>query len=485
MAVRAAGSRLLAGAAVLAVMLGSGAQAETLREALIAAYQSNPSLTGARAGQRAVDEGVPLAKSEGRPALFGQGSYTENVVPSSNSFLSPDRQLAGGVELSVPIYSGGAVRSAVRAAIDRVEAGRANLRATESAVFSAVVAAYMDVIRNEAVVDLNTANVNVLSVNLQATSDRFEIGDLTRTDVAQSEARLSLARADLASARANLIRARERYIELVGHAPGTLEAPPPLPGLPDSPDTAVTAALDSNPDLIAAREAAQAAKADIGSARATRLPQLDGFAQGSTVNFLDSLGSTVPGVSADQTADAAAVGVRATIPIFQGGRPGALVRRSQAQLAQAQEREIEVERNVIAQTRAAWSSWQAALQLIESSERAVSANRLSLEGVRAENTVGNRTILDILDAEQELLNTQVRLVSARRDAYVAGFTLLAAMGKAEARDLALDGGALYDPVVNYQRVKGQWLDWSDDIEPVPVATRTIDSSAQNADSSAK
>ena len=144
------------------------------------------------------------------------------------------------------------------------------------------------------------------------------------------------------------------------------------------------------------------------------------------------------------------------------------------------EQEIAVERSVIAQVRAAYASFNASLQVIESSQRAVDTNTLALEGVRAENSVGNRTILDILDAERELLNAQVQLVTARRNAYVAGFTLLAAMGRAEARDLGLDGGVLYDPEINYERVRDRINDWDSDRDPVAQSTRTVDSPAQNA-----
>ena len=171
--------------------------------------------------------------------------------------------------------------------------------------------------------------------------------------------------------------------------------------------------------------------------------------------------------------------MRATIPLFQGGLPAAQKRQAQAREGATLETEIAVERGVIAGTRAAYASWTAATEIVTSSQTAVDAATLSLEGVRAENTVGNRTILDILNAENELLNAQVQLVTARRNAYVAGFNLLAAMGKAEARDLGLDGGALYDPQTNYDRVKGAIFDWSSDPAPTARATRTVDTKAQD------
>jgi outer membrane protein len=181
-----------------------------------------------------------------------------------------------------------------------------------------------------------------------------------------------------------------------------------------------------------------------------------------------------------QTNKQVVAGATLRLPLYQGGRPGAQVRQNQALESQAIEQEIEVERSVIAQTRSAYASWQASLQSIASNQKAVDAANLSLEGVRAENSVGSRTVLDILNAEQEALNAKVQLVSARRNAYVAGFSLLAAMGHAEADDLSLETGALYDPMVNYERVKDKWFDWDFDPAPKPQATRTVDTPAQNA-----
>lgn len=461
-------------------LFAAPAQADDLRQALVSAYSTNPTLQAARANQRATDETVPIEKAAGRPSVSVQPQYTEYVKRSASSFIAPERQLSVNASLAVPIYSGGAVRNAVRAAETRVEAGQADLRGTESSVFSQVVAAYMDVISNEAVVGLNRNNIEVLDVNLQATSDRFEIGDLTRTDVAQSQARLALARGDTRSAEANLIEARERYIRLVGNPPGALEPPPPLPGLPSTPQEAVTIALENNPDVLSARERSRAAGFDIDVAGAGRLPRVEVFSNGGYQDYLGSISTAnIPGLVVNQTDTTAQVGVRASIPIFQGGRPAAQRRQAQARAGAALETEIETERDVIAQVRSAFSSWQAANEIITVSQTAVDAATLSLEGVRAENSVGNRTILDILDAEQELLNSRVRLVTARRNAYVAGFTLLAAMGRAEARDLGLEGGPLYDPETNYKRVRGKWFDWDDDPDPVPQSTRTVDTPAQS------
>lgn len=459
----------------LSTVLASPAWAGTLQEALAKAYRSNPTLTATRAGLQATDESVQVAKADGRPNIDATGTFTESILKPTISFTAQQRSLSANATATVPIYSGGAVRNAIKGAKVRVEAGRANLRGTEATVFANVVAAYMDVIRDSAIVSLNMANVNVLEVNLQATNDRFEVGDLTRTDLAQSESRLALARSDLQTAQANLITSRENYIALVGEAPDNLEPPPALPGLPATPEDAVRVALADNPDILAAQKTRDAAAYDTKVAKAGVAPRLSGFVQGAYTNFLDTLPN-----SPEQLNKTAAAGVQVTLPLYQGGRPGAQVRRNQALESQAIEQAIGTERSVIAQTRAAYASWQASLQTIESSQKAVDAAALSLEGVRAENSVGSRTILDILNAEQESLNARVSLVSARRNAYVAGFSLLAAMGHAEADDLGLESGALYDPVVHYDHVKGKLFDWDFGHKPQPVATRTVDTPTQNA-----
>ncbi|MES2303407.1 MAG: TolC family outer membrane protein [Pseudomonadota bacterium] len=467
---------LTASAAVLAA---SPAMADDLREALASAYNTNPSLQAARANQRATDEGVPLARANALPSLSGSASYTEFLKKSANSFTAPDRAVSADLSLGLPVYAGGSIKNSIRAARTRVEAGQEDLRATESGVFSQVVAAYMDVIRDSAIVGLNRNNVEVLEVNLKATSDRFEIGDLTRTDVAQSNSRLALARADLRSSEGNLVASRERYIQVVGKAPVDLQPPPPLPGLPATPDDAVNFALENNPDLLASRERSKAAGFDVRVADAAKLPRVSLFSGGNYTNYLNTLGGSSAGVFTQKQTTAQA-GVSLSIPLYQGGAPAAQTRQAQARESATLEQEIAVERDVIATVRSSYASWKAANDIIAMNQTAVDAAALSLEGVRAENTVGNRTILNILDAEQELLRAQVQLVAARRNAYVAGFNLLAAMGNADAKDIGLDGGALYDPQVNFDRVKGRIFDWDRDPDPKAVSTRTVDTPAQDA-----
>lgn len=465
---------IASGALIMASLLGTApAAADTLREALSQAYATNPDMLAARARQRQIDETVPIAKAQGRLGVSADSTYIENVKSSSGASLaSPDRQLSAGVNAELPIYQGGGVRNAVQAAKTRVEAGRADLRATEASIFTDVVAAYMDVIRDSAIVELNANQVSVLETNLRASKDRFEVGDLTRTDVAQSEARLSQARSQLEAAQARLVASRENYVAVVGKTPDALETPPALPGLPANVDAALDLALSNNPQLLAARKQGDASRYDIDTARAARLPQLSAVAGGNYYNYLHSVGPGAAALGYDNHSTAATVGLQARLPLYQGGGPGARVRQAEARASESLEIVVAAERAVIAQARSSYASYSAAQAVIRSSEAGVSANELALEGVRAENSVGTRDVLDVLNAEQELLNTRVQLVTARRDAYVAGFALLAAMGKAEARDLGLDGGPLYDPMVNYRRVSNSWSDWGDDGTPKAQATST-------------
>ena len=475
MKARTAPLRLAASASLLALgTLAAPAHADSLSEALAAAYKTNPSLESARANKRANDENVPIARAQGLPAADITATHIEFLRQSANSFTAPERNLGVTAALVVPIYSGGAVRNNIAAAKERIEANEADLRNVESSLFAQVVAAYMDVLRTEALVALATNQVQVLRTNLEATSDRFQIGDLTITDVAQSRSRLALAEGDLQSAEANLINARETYIRLVGQEPGELEAPPPLPGLPDTVGSAIVTALENNPVLDAARQRAEAAGFDTKVAGAGRLPTVSLFSNGQYSNFYGTLGGPVSAQFA-QSETTANAGVRITIPIFQGGLPAARQRQAGARESAALEDVILNERQVIADTRATYAAWQAANGVIKSAQTAVEAAELSLEGLRAENSIGNRQILDVLNGEQELVNARAQLVTARRNAYVAGFNLLVLMGKAEARDLNLDtGGPLYDQTINSDRVSSKLNDWDRDPEPAAKSTRTVD-----------
>jgi outer membrane protein len=471
--------RLISATLVAALMAGT-ASADTLRDALVSAYNSNPTLTAQRENLRVTDANVAIAKAAGRPQVIGSLGLNRNLTRSGvilqNQGNSHNVSLSGEVQLAYPLFNGGAVKNSVRAAETRVLAGRATLSAVEGDVFVQAVAAYMDVIRDRSVVELNANNVRVLETNLEATRDRFQIGDLTRTDVAQSEARLQLGRSQLAAAQGNLTSSEATYRQVIGHAPGQLAPPPPLPPLPTTADEAVRIALAGNPDLIAISRQAIAAGYDVNVARAGRLPTLSAVGTGDYVNQLTGNTALINPITkerSDRAGTATSVGLNANIPLFQGGLPAARIRQAQAQQGQVQEQVIGTERAVVQATRAAFAQYDAAQKAIQSNTVAVQANELALEGARAEQSVGTRTVLDVLNAEQELLNSQVALVTAKRDAYVAGFQLLNAMGAAEAQDLGLDGGPLYDPLGNYRRVASNWSDWANDPRHQAQATRTV------------
>lgn len=458
---------LLAAAAMAALLAGEAARADDLRGALVQAYNTNPTITAQRAQLRTLDESVAVARAGLRPQVSGIVGVNQDIVTTGQA---NGRNFTAGVDISYPLFNSGRVRNQISAADERVLAGRANLRAVEGDIFTEAVAAYNNVIRDRVVVTLNRNQVSVLETNLEASRDRFEVGDLTRTDVAQSEARLALARSNLELAQGRLTASEENYRRVIGELPGDLEPPVPLPPLPATPEQAVDIALANNPDLISIGRQIRAAGLDVSVLRADRLPTLS--AVGSS-QYLNTLGSADQARGQVNSAATVGVGVQARVPLYQGGLVGARVRQAQAQQSQLLEQGIAVERSIVANTRAAFSSYRAAQEAIESNEIAVAANSLALEGTRAELTVGTRNVLDVLNAEQELLQSQVALVTARRDAYVAGFQLLNAMGQAEAEDLNLDGGALYDPVANYDRVSRRASDWGQDPAPSPVATRTI------------
>jgi outer membrane protein len=457
-------------ASLIAALMAGTASADTLREALVSAYHTNPTLTAQRETLRATDANVAIAKAAGRPQVSATVGVNRSIT-QSGVLVSAGKgpNLSAEVAVSYPLFNGGSVRNSVRAAETRVDAGRATLRAVEGDVFTQATTAYMDVIRDRAIVELNQNNVKVLETNLQATQDRFQIGDLTRTDVAQSESRLQLGRAQLAQAQGTLTASEATYRQVIGHAPGQLAPPPPLPPLPTTADEAVRIALANNPDLISISRQAIAAGYDVDVARASRLPTLSAQATGDYVNNLaGNSPAGFPNTGAETT-----VGLSARIPIFQGGLPAARIRQAQAQQGQTLEQVVGTERAVVQTARAAFAIYDASQRAIQAQTVAVQANELALEGNRAEQSVGTRTIIEVLNAEQELLNSQVALVTAKRDAYVAGFQLLNAMGQAQAQDLGLDGGPLYDPLGNYRRVANNWNDWASDPRHPTIATRTV------------
>jgi outer membrane protein len=451
-----------------------GALADDLRAALTAAYQTNPDLQAARDNLRATDENVPLARASALPSLAGSVNYNNYIEKGGSSRTSnPDRVMSATANAGLPLYSGGAVKNGVAAAKTRVEAGRASLRGTESSVFTNTVTAYMDVIRDAAIVGLQKNNVQVLEVNLQATSDRFEIGDVTRTDVAQSRSRLALARASLRSGRGQPggqprdVCAGGRPCPACWNSPRRWRACPATLTGPSTMRLTTTPiwpprASRARPPALTSRSPQPAASRRSRQSRPRRTSTI------WAVHWAVAQCHRNPGQRRDRLD-----------PLFQGGAPArACVRRGHAERDDG-----------AGNRRRAAGDRHRALGLVVLAGRAGS-DRAEPDGGRRGGAQprgrargkhrGNRTILNILDAEQELLNAQVQLVTAQRNEYVAGFALLSAMGKAQARDLGLDGGALYDPASNYERVHHRIWDWDSDPAPKAQATATVDTPAQDA-----
>tara|TARA_R110002110_G_scaffold59726_3_gene168705 strand:+ start:2785 stop:4203 length:1419 start_codon:yes stop_codon:yes gene_type:complete len=444
--------------ALTGLLAFSPASAETLTDALAAAYQTNPTLQAQRAQLRATDEGVPQALSGWRPSLQAQGSYgatssttTFDVAGSlfsASSVLTANlRPVNGAVRLSENIFAGGRTVNATDQAEATVQAGRETLLSVEQTTLLNAVQAYMGVIGDASVVELNRSNVEVLKRQLEATTDRFRVGELTRTDMAQSEARLSLARTNLTLAEAQLTASRSFYERIVGQLPGTLERPAAVSGLPATEEEAREIAARNNPTLLAARHAEEASREAISVAKGALLPSLDlqaryQYGRNVSSTVLNSEESSVLGVL--------------TIPLYQSGTEYSAVRQAKEQNNQSRLEIMAAMRQVDESVRNAWEILRASRAAITSTREQVNASSVALEGVRQESEVGARTTLDVLNAEQESLNARVTLVGAERDLAVAEYGLLAAIGKLTARNLQLPV-EYYDPTENYDEVRNKWI----------------------------
>ncbi|GAK32214.1 outer membrane efflux protein BepC [alpha proteobacterium Q-1] len=463
-------SRFLLAASVLAYGLTGSVQAETLREALATAYNSNPDLLAARAFQRSIDEAVPTAISNWRPSISGQVQMFESdisstTIRSTDGSIVNDNDFSGSndaysARIDQPIFRGLRNFNQYKGAKAEVQAGRADLLSTEQQVLLDAVTIYMDVLRDEAVVRLNDNNITVLTRQLEASNDRFRVGEVTRTDVAQSEAALAGARSTWIRSQATLDGSRANYRRIIGMFPGTLESAPELPPLPQSEDVAVDVALAENPLVVSARFTEKATKFDVNEAKGAVLPTVSAFAdyarrESPTLTF-DPLPNTF--VDASNTNENTRYGITIDIPLYQSGAEYSAVRRAKQINNQRRLQVVSAERQVMQNVRIAWANYRAAQASIEATEAQVRANEIALEGVRQEASVGSRTTLDVLDAEQILLDSRVNLVTARRDEYVAGFAVLEAVGRLNAASLALPVD-LYKPEEYYSDVKWKIIGW--------------------------
>ena len=442
------------GGVLLAVLaLGqSGVSAQSLEEALAKAYLNNPTLRAARAELRATDEGVAQAQSGWRPTLelgYDIGKeYSDSSGGSSSSGGSQNRTpRSGSVTLEQNIFQGFRTVAGTERAEEIVKAERARLASTEQQVLLDAATAYMDVVRDEAVLNLNVNNERVLKRQLEATRDRFEVGEVTRTDVAQAESRLSSAIADRIQAEGALVRSRARFRNIVGDMPETLKPTSTLDGLPATEDDAVSRAQVNNPSVLAVKFDERASKSAIKSAEDELLP---------TVDLVGELSRADQSSSPTSRSDGASVTAQLTVPLYQAGAVSSRIR--QAKQTWSQQRML-LEAAVRDATQAATDAWkrlETARAQIAAFTAAVRAGEIALEGVRQEAQVGSRTVLDVLDAEQELLNARVSLVRAERDAVVASVDLRQAVGTLLASDLNLPVEK-YDPEKNYRAVRGRWF----------------------------
>lgn len=452
-----------------AICLTSAARAESLNEALAAAYEYNPQLDAERARLRATDEEVTRARSGFRPVITGGADINYNWTKQSTSTGALEQELKPGgysIDAVQPIFNGFRTINSVNEQEANVRAARETLRAVEQSVLLQAVTAFMDVVRDQAIVRLRENNVNVLSRELKATEDRFSVGEVTRTDVAQAQARRAGAVSALDLAKANLKTSRATYERVVGHAPGGLVEPRGYERfLPKSLEEATNVGTHENPSVVNALYLEQAAKYGVDRIRGELLPsvQLEGsysdrFETSSTVNESESV--TVTG--------------RLTVPIYEGGEVYARVRQQKhihiSRLQEIEQARSEAEEGIVA----AWSQLLAARAQIQSDQSQVDANTTALTGVREEERVGQRTLLDVLNAEVELLNSQVALVSTRRNLVVSSYAVLSAIGRLDAVNLGFTSVA-YDPEAHYQEVRrkpwGTSITHSDGrIEELPPAS---------------
>jgi len=448
--VRVGLARRLCGSVAVLAVLASPLHAETLRQAMASAYANNPRLDAERARLRATDEDVPRAKAGFRPSVTGQADTGWQKIETTPRLSSNGATSPWGYSINVvqPVFSGFRTVNAVNEAEANVRAGRELLRNVEQQVLLEAVTAYCDVVRDQAVVRLREGNVAVLTKELAATEARREVREVTRTDVAQAQARRARALSQLDLARANLKASRAAFERVTGRPPAHLTPPtPPNKHLPKSLDQAIAVAEKENPNVVAALYREQAARHAIGKIRGELLPD---------VRLEASYGQRFDATRGEQERESGTIAGRVTIPLYEGGETYARVRQAKhTQVSRLQEIEQARSETQAAVTQA-WSRFHAARSQLKSDQVQVEANRTALEGVREEERVGQRTLLELLNAEQELLDAEVQLVITRRELIVAAYTLLQQMGRLNAEELGL-ADLTYDATAHYEEVRSRWF----------------------------
>lgn len=421
------------------------------------AYASNPTLQAQRAQLRALDENWYQARAGYRPTLSasGRATWSETTIPGTNPLMDVESNSGSAVlSLSQPIYTGGRVAAAVSASEADSLAGRETLRRVEAQVLGQVIQSYVDVRRDQEALRIRQTNVAVLQRQLDESRARFEVGEITRTDVAQSEARLAAAVALLNSAQATLATSRATYEAVVGQAPGDLAPEPPIGTLlPGSIEQAWDLAESGSPILRAAEYAEQASRARVTGARAEQMP---------TVALQGQLGYSglVSPLHTDAYSRALSGGAVVTVPLFTGGQTLSRVRAA-TERNNIDRLGVENARRTVRQSiTQSWSALQAARSNIEATDKQVRAARIAAEGVVQEQRVGLRTTIDVLNAEQELRAAELSQISARRDEYVAAAGVLGQVGRLQAGYLVPEIPR-YDPAANFNnlRVTWGWVPW--------------------------
>jgi outer membrane protein len=439
----------------LCVMLCVGVapvMAQTLTEALSYAYNNNPQLLGQRALLRATDEQVPQALSGWRPTVnftsqagedrsgFAQGGPTQ-----FSSFQTRSLDL----RITQQVYNGGHTEALTKQAVNTVESTRAQTLAVETTVFQAVVQAFFDVFRDQTLVEVNRNNEAVLKKQLDATRDRFRVGEVTRTDVAQAESSLAQATANRIAAEGQLESSRANYTRAVGHPPGRLILPTERPALPASRDEALALAATNNPSVISANFAEAAARDNVDAVRDQLLPQIS-----IVTDFNRSYAPSVTLRTARE--DTASVVAQMTVPLYEGGTIYSQTRAAEQTVGQRRSQVDDARRAAVQLATQSWETLMAARAAVASFGAAVKAAQIALAGTQQEALVGSRTVLDVLISEQQLFTTQSQLVGAQHDASVAEFNLTAAVGRLIAPELKLPV-QLYDMERHYKAVKDKWF----------------------------
>jgi outer membrane protein len=459
--------------------LAGGAGAETLGDAIALAYDTNPTLQAERAQVRVIDEEYPQAQAGLRPTIGATGAYSYQgdriSAPGTPSYSASGGSTTATLTVTQPIYTGGLTAAHLDTAQADILAERENLRRTEISVLQSVVGAYLDVRRDAEQMAISQDNVNVLARQLTETRAKFEAGALTRTDLAQSQARLAQARSQLATAQSTLAVARAGYAAVVGQNPGELAPEPPIAALlPPSVDAAFDAAERDNPQIRQADYVEQGAAARLAAAKDQTRPTaslsaqygylgeqagISGLSGGSGLGGASS-GLTAASQNALETETGGSVTANVNIPIFSGGLTSSLIRQAAETDNVARIGVESARRQVLQAVSQAWNQLLGARASLSADEEQVKSDTVAFEGVREEQKVGLRTVLDVLNAQYELEQSQLALVGARHDEYVAAAGVLAAMGALEARVL-VPGAPRYDPTSNFEKVRHAtgWVPW--------------------------